>query len=234
MMGDERRLASLAGATASLTGDYSFEVSVDVTATVTDVMDVVGNPDLLRLWCDPVSNSLVITSSSEGARNAANLRSREEGREYEGEWIEATTSRLIPPTNTSCLYSTSAALSRTLGFPSYGKIAMFVERQRGQVSLTLGRFAGGMEVSHRLTVSQLSSGGNKVRVVDDARVRKADSEASCCGMLEWLETCLLPTAEDYMDQVLSSMARLRFLVENGEASFVTGRNGEPHTMPLLH
>jgi hypothetical protein len=54
----------------------TFEVSLCVysDSTVQDVMDVIGNPDLLRFWCESV-RTLVITRSSEGSRNAANRSS---------------------------------------------------------------------------------------------------------------------------------------------------------------
>ena len=51
----------------------TFEVSMSIYSdcSMQDVMDIVGNPDLLRLWCEPV-RTLVVTRSSEGARSAAN------------------------------------------------------------------------------------------------------------------------------------------------------------------
>lgn len=63
---------------ATRLGENVFEVTmqVDPPCTVRDVLDVVGNPDLLRLWCAPI-RALVITKSSEGARSATNRR--EEG-----------------------------------------------------------------------------------------------------------------------------------------------------------
>lgn len=63
---------------ATRLGENVFEVTmqVDPPCSVRDVLDVVGNPDLLRLWCDPI-RALVITKSSEGARSALNRR--EEG-----------------------------------------------------------------------------------------------------------------------------------------------------------
>jgi len=229
---EERRLASLAGATASLTGDSNFRVSVDLVATVRDVMDVIGNPDLLRLWCDPVT-AILITKSSEGAQSEQNRRDPP-FREYEGAWIEATTPQLISPNNTSCLYSTSRTLSAAMGFPTYGKITMFVERNRGQVGLTIGPFVGGIEASHKIKVEEV--GGQKVRVIDQVQLqRSASAEPVFCGLLDALEKCFLPTVGDYMDQVLSSMARLRFLVENGETSvYAEAAEGGTASTPLLH
>lgn len=243
---DERRLASLAGATAVTTGDNAFTVAVELqcgSTTITDVLDVLGNPDFLRLWCDPI-RSLVIVSSSEGARNAAERRQQPSAfafaahdrhdhndypsnnrREYEGEWIEATSPGLVSPGSSNGNggdWMLWQQLPTLLGFPTYGKVTMFVERVAGRVGLTLGPFPGDIHVSHKLRVTQLEGSG-KIRIEDSVRLRKSDNDdedGNCiafCGIFSVLQRCFLPTTEDYIDQVLSSMARLRFLVENGEA-----------------
>jgi hypothetical protein len=110
-MSAERRMASLAGATAKQTGVNSFTVQVDIAATHTggggttnnaaqDVMDILGNPDLLKLWCDPI-HALVITKSSEGAQNAANrgnLQHRTQHNISDRQGIESTkVNGLKPP-----------------------------------------------------------------------------------------------------------------------------------------
>jgi hypothetical protein len=41
------------------------------SCTTRDVMGIIGNPDLLRLWCEPIQ-SLIVTKCSEGARSATN------------------------------------------------------------------------------------------------------------------------------------------------------------------
>jgi hypothetical protein len=242
-MSAERRMASLAGATAKQTGINSFSVTVDIAATRTggtgthnaaqDVMDILGNPDLLKLWCDPI-HALVITKSSEGAQNAANRghlqqqnqhqhQRQTSDREYEGEWIEATTPALEAP-KAGYMQRASSMLAFYLGFPTYGKVTMFVERQRGRVGLTVGPFCGGIEVSHNLKILSEEDGG-KIRIVDDVKLRRLgsdgssstdDDESHFCGVVDILEKCYLPRLDDFMDQVLSSMARLRFLVEKGE------------------
>jgi hypothetical protein len=236
---EERRLAALAGATAVTTGDNAFTVTVDLNhCSVADVMDVVGNPDLLRLWCDPVEkSSLVIVSSSEGARNATERLSTDPNREYEGEWIEATSPGLVAPPG--CMVEWTSGLATMFGFPVYGKITMFVERLSGQVGLTLGPFPGNTQVCHKIKVFQLDNG--KLRIEDAVRLRKCDEDGenmSFCGIMDVLQRCFMPSVEDYMDQVLSSMARLRFLIENGETAAVSpeasvaNAQADPHS-PLL-
>ena len=75
-----------------------------------NILGIIGNPDLLRLWHDAVpctsqqQQSLTIRSISEGARNAVH-RTQEHNatREYEGEWIEAICPKgfVVPPASKS-------------------------------------------------------------------------------------------------------------------------------------
>jgi hypothetical protein len=201
----------------------SFEVSVDLASfcAVKDVIRIVGNPSLLCLWCESIQ-SLVITSSSEGVRDTVNqhrpsANGFSERAEYEGEWIEAAATELrSPPSMSGCVYRTRKALWNSVGFPSYGKISMFVERQRGRVGLTVGPFAGDVMVSHTITALE-DPGQNKLTIVDRVTLaRDTSSSELLCGLLECLESCFLPSLKGYMDQVVSSMTRLRVLVESGE------------------
>ena len=66
---------------------------------------------------------------------------------------------------------------------------MFVERQRGQVGLTVGPFSGGMHAAH--TISVFEEGG-KIRVVDRVRLSKEEESLSLgsmllCGIFETLK-----------------------------------------------
>ena len=215
-----------------------------------NILDIIGNPDLLRLWYDAIpctsqqQQSLIIISSSEGARNAIH-RTQEQNatREYEGEWIEAICPKgfVVPPasqsksaqassssTSSTRLLSSigrifiniGASVAGIIGCPSNsGTVSMFVERSIGQVSITLNSFPGNIQVCHRIKVMAIANGGGKIRIEDTVRLRynderlSSDSIFSCCDAI-W--ECFLPSLDDYVDQVLSSMARLRFLIENGE------------------
>ena len=203
--------------------DKSFEVSMELghPCTVEDVMSVIGNPALLKMWYDPIQ-TLVVTSSSDASRTSFDQPEMNQEREYEGEWIEATTTALeSPPSNIGYIYTAGQAVLEIIGFASYGKITMFVERQRGQVSLTVGPFSGGMHAAH--TISVFEEGG-KIRVVDRVRLSKEEESLSLgsmllCGIFDsCFSSCLLPTLGGYLDQVTTSMARLRILVESGELS----------------
>lgn len=58
---------------ASQVSEDTLEVRLRLGAgsSAREVLDVIGNPDLLRLWCEPIEN-LIVTRSSEGARSAMN------------------------------------------------------------------------------------------------------------------------------------------------------------------
>lgn len=211
----ERALSSVR---AMIDTDDSFEVSMELPmgGTVESVMNILANPELLPMWCDPVQ-SLVVTSSSDG-----NTTDEGSAREYEAEWIEATTTALDPPSSSlKYIQTTGQAVLDAMGFPSYGKISMFIERRTGRVGLTLGPFSGGIHAAHHIHVSEVRG---KLCVVDRVRLSRNAEEASSfsgiftCGLLD---SCLSPPLKSYMEQVSTSLARLRLLVESGEISVET-------------
>ena len=244
--------------------DTSFSHSISVD----DVMQIVANPDLLRLWCDPVE-TLVVTSNSSNSSSAitdgtssvsstlshaaSGQRIDDRGgldsddvhssktnasspgrpvsaREYEGEWIEATTTALDSPPRSGFggyIYQAGRNLLESLGFASYGRITMFVERKRGHVSITISPFDGGIYATHSIHVlyetgQDLRS--SHVRVVDRVSLKRTtehDGDVGFtslvgCGAFEsCLSQCVLSPVEGYIEQVRTSMGRLRLLVESG-------------------
>jgi hypothetical protein len=225
---------------AVIEDDQSFEVSMTLkqNCTVEGVMRILGNPELLRLWCDPIETLIVTSSSTEGTvecsnndeaapRRNADESNRNSGRprEYEGEWIEATTTALgSPPSSVGFFYSTGQFIMETLGFASYGRITMFVERRRGHVGLTVGPFHGGISASHSISVSCDSNNGGRVKIVDRVRLVRDEEDVSiasffmCSAFDSCLSRCVLPSVVGYLNQVTTSMARLRLLVENSDIS----------------
>jgi hypothetical protein len=225
---------------AIIEDDQAFEVSMlldDLSCTVQDVMRIVGDPDFLRLWCDPIE-TLIVTRTSDGdgrwgdasstSRERDELRDqeRQRDREYEGEWIEATTTALgSPPSTVGFIYGIGQRLLESVGCASYGRVTMFVERRRGRVGLTVGPFHGCIHASHTITVSKDEGDGGRVLVVDRVRLTRDDEDASLANLLSCapfescLSRCMLPSVAGYLDQVTTSMARLRLLVErNGVSS----------------
>lgn len=222
--------------------DDSFEASFflgeNSPCSVDDVMEVISNADLLSIWCDPIEKLIVISNSSDSSSLPNSLdetrRSTENSgfdgtgrfcddneriREYEGEWIEATTSVLESPSsnNVGFIFSAGQRFLQSLGFASYGRITMFIERRRGRIGLTVGPFHCGIHASHTITVSEDASSG-RIRIVDRIRLTY-DEEVSLarifgCTMGSCLNHCFLPSVVGYLDQVTTSMARLRILLEN--------------------
>jgi hypothetical protein len=246
---------------------------------------VLSSTDCLPLWCDAIPNHapVIIVQSSEGAGSSRpTVRPRSDqaiDRQYEGEWIEAvvTASLTPPPTSpsrrccssgifgawqSSCR-SWSSTLATWAGFPRHGKVTLFVERPVQQVSLTLGPFAGNVQVCHSFKVApivcpkppRLRRDGNagsstwnrhdnteamesvvKIRIVDTVRLlpyadRNDDTNSvSCCGL--WSDaSCWSGSGvplQDYMDQTVSSLVRLRFLVDDEQPRW------EPATSIVRH
>eukprot|EP00545_Synedropsis_sp_CCMP1620_P002598 CAMPEP_0119005658 /NCGR_PEP_ID=MMETSP1176-20130426/1851_1 /TAXON_ID=265551 /ORGANISM="Synedropsis recta cf, Strain CCMP1620" /LENGTH=488 /DNA_ID=CAMNT_0006957493 /DNA_START=62 /DNA_END=1528 /DNA_ORIENTATION=+ len=201
----------------------TFEVSMHIysSCAAQDIMDVIGNPDLLRLWCEPV-RTLIVTRSSEGSRSATNRKEQTTGREYDGEWIEATTSTLSSPhKHASKAYQLGQYIWSHLGFPSYGKITMFVERQRGQVGLTMGPFAGNLTAFHTISIIECDG---FVKIVDRVRVARDEEDHSslvcCCGLCDVMQRCFMPKLDGHIEQSVASLTRLRVMIENGQSALL--------------
>ena len=87
-----------------------------------------------------------------------------------------------------------------------------------------------MHASHTITVAEVEG---RVKIVDRVRLNKEEEGLSIasmflCGMFDsCLSSCLLPSLGGYLDQVTTSMARLRILVESGELAGGTEIVGLP-------
>uniref|UniRef100_A0A7S1UYE8 Uncharacterized protein n=1 Tax=Grammatophora oceanica TaxID=210454 RepID=A0A7S1UYE8_9STRA len=202
--------------------EFSFRMSMefDSNCSMRDVMSVIGNPDLLRLWNESVA-SLVVTRSSEGAHCGLNRYERhDQDRQYDGEWIEASASLNSPVNGIGMLHSVSNYMWHFVGFPSMSKVSMFVERERGNVGLTIGPFDGGLSAFHTMSVSEYQGA---VRLVDavklswDGSEERSSAPVNCCGLWSAVQRCMLrPQVQQQMDQSMSSLHNLRLMVENGE------------------
>jgi hypothetical protein len=137
--------------------------------------------------------------------------------QYDGEWVEASTSTLVSPTKGGYVVSSLQSLRAYMGFPSWGKISMFLERQRGQVSLSIGPFAGGLTAFHRLEVTDYQG---VTSITDRVRVGKETSSSPSsvcyCGLLKAIQLCFQPNIDGHMEQAFASMNKLRVLLEHGE------------------
>mmetsp|Transcript_1477 Transcript_1477/g.3428 ORF Transcript_1477/g.3428 Transcript_1477/m.3428 type:complete len:553 (-) Transcript_1477:67-1725(-) len=232
--------------------DDSFEVSLvlgeNTRCTVDDVVEVISNVNLLNLWCNPIESLIVTSNSSEGSslleetpmnierENLTGSDNNRDGneriREYEAEWIEATTSSLESPSSSvSFVLNAGQAVLQSLGCTSYGKITMFIERQHGRISLNVGPFNGGISASHLISViSEDCDGGSRIRIVDRVRLTHDNEEESFfltrmlgCAVGSCLGSCFYSPIVGYVDQVTMSMARLRILLEGSGSARSTGR-----------
>ncbi len=230
----------------------SFSVSTHILppCSVREVIDVLANPDLLRLWCAPVKNAIITSEGLGHSGSSSREGSADGGRDYDGEWVEITTPQLVSPSSScsACLYSGLTAAKAALGFQTEGYVKMFVERSRGQVGLSIGPFMGGMVADHTITVgdncalmdsssgvaggenasspsSTQSNGG--VVITDTVRVRKdedlaAAEEGYSCGLFGVLERYALPSISGYMTQAALSLENLCDVVCDGEACAYAG------------
>jgi hypothetical protein len=201
-------------------------VTLDRPASVNDVMRVVGNPNLLQNWLEPVRSLIVTSISGEevgvdsfSSGNTATTQSRE----YEGKWIKAVLPMgvLAPAPSssaTSYWHAAKNAMRQTLGVPSSGQLSMFVEGKRHRASFTLGPFPGDMFATHSLSVHE--DGHGHVCVLSRVRLKHGEdgdmlSNYSSSHVWGSLKRCWLPSVGDYAEQARFSMARLSVLVHEG-------------------
>ena len=223
------------------TGAHSFQVSLSsMPVSSVDALDILSNPDFLPQWCVCVSGLIVTKRSDESVAGMQMDNQRgglaPQNRAYEGAWIEATTAQLIPPRNTPCWYQTARMISNRLGFPEYGNVRMFVERQRKCVGVTLGPFPGDVYISFTLRVIEEDEENNSIQIVNtvslqqhrerDRNVYRSDSEdrgtlSNLHDLLDTFEQWLfLPRLEDYMEQAVESMSRLAFVLQGRRGNLI--------------
>lgn len=258
------------GITSRRTCLRSFEVAVAMPSenTIKEVMDVLSNPDLLRIWYEPVNALTVINRKGvslpspnalsyshrsndnigmyrspcleenndcdEGdgdliIRSASEeMASKDKQREqYDGEWVEASTTTLTSPYSHTSLLSRSLETSKTLmGFPTCGNIRMFIERNEARVVLSIGPFEGGTVLSHTITVSKTHEkvDGYSIMVIDYVKIVDIDEETRrCCsgtiglcfGSIQWS----VPSIDGYIEQTEKSLENLRNLVQRRHTIF---------------
>lgn len=254
--------------------------SLQSSVNIRDAIDILANIDLLHLWFEPIpsvfdacakdgsgrevspqtSPANSISSSGEGNNNDINSGSNNNNiRQYDGEWIEISSSLLALPSDariSRCFSATRVNLRKMIGFPARVRSMMFVERSAGRVGLTLGPFPDrlfhGTMAHHTFHVSVVNVdedeeiglgmglGGigsrQKIVISDEVRLqREGDDEGGfinggrkrngycyCAlfrvlfSIIEWITVLWYqPDLASYMSQTISSMEKLRTLIECG-------------------
>ena len=169
-------------------------------------------------------------------------------REYDGQWVEISTPPLTIPSDSRIsgyMRAVRVGMRSLIGFPVRIKSMIFVERSCGRIGMTLGPYpdgylcTSGTTAYHTFTIRQRddeeSNDGNRKCVVisDEVRLqRDVDSDfngtvRNCCvctfvrfifGFLNVLFRWYQPDLASYMQQTISSMEKLRSLVERGESA----------------
>jgi len=225
-------------------------------------MDVISNPDLLRVWCESI-DALVVTDHKGGSPKTSLYAEEEEIRyqepdleqydddmivppaseapkaaqrcqpreQYDGEWIQASTSEIIPPPSHTNIVDECVRKTRNiLGFSHYGSVSMFIERNLSQVGFTVGPFKGGITLSHKIMVRGIDSGYG-VMIIDEVKLLKGDSEYDdgedmfCSCLQPWKELIAewsTPGIDGYVNQARTSLINLVYLIERGGENDVRG------------
>ena len=145
----------------------------------------------------------------------------------------------------SCLRTTRVGLRAIIGFPARVRSMMFVERSAGRVGLTLGpypdRLFHGTMAHHTFHVSVVADeeygvgsmgSGQKIVITDEVRLQREGDEVGFNGkrngycycalfrvlfaLFEWITVrWYQPDLASYMAQTISSIEKLRTLIERG-------------------
>lgn len=158
-----------------------------------------------RHWCEAICHPIIVLSES-------NTDARD--RQYEGIWTEATVGRLKSPNPWDLI-----DVYDLCGCPTFGRLSLFV--QNDIISATLGPFAGNSEQRYKFTRTRLPNGRFRLHVT----VRIANDRSRC--------SFTRPSISQHRDQVVTSLARLRFWVEDEETSNAVVMETDSLGTPLL-
>ena len=196
-------------------------------------------PAVFEATCkDGSSTSESLTSPSNSLEEGENHSSRE----YDGQWVEISTPPLTVPSDSrvsGCFRAIRVTLRSMVGFPARIRSMIFVERSCGRIGMTLGPFPDGTTAYHTFTIqsgcANDENGGSTrqcVVVSDEVRLQRGSdfnetrsrgwyicSIFRCIiGFIELFIRWYRPDEISYMHQTISSMNKLRSLVERGESA----------------
>lgn len=161
---------------------YVVKINIPITtnelSAIREVVDIMGNMDLLHLWFDPIPaifDSTIRDGGSDGRGGiddhmANNNDNTTTTRQYAGQWVEISTPPLRIPSDShisGCVSAIRNTLRSILGFPPRIRSMIFVERSCGRMGMTLGPYPDGFLCNsgtmayHTFTV-RISDDGDEV------------------------------------------------------------------------
>jgi hypothetical protein len=150
-----------------------------------------------------------VAAANAGGGGTSRRRRRRRRRAYEGVWTDATVGRLRSPGgwNTTILEQAQ----NIFGCPTFGRLSLFV--QDTCVTATLGPFPGNVEQRFQMKLIP-DDGQQRVVLETTVRIKPLDDDdngSSSCGSCHYWQR---PSLQQHRDQVMLSLARLRFHVEH--------------------
>eukprot|EP00551_Chaetoceros_affinis_P008768 CAMPEP_0203663010 /NCGR_PEP_ID=MMETSP0090-20130426/772_1 /ASSEMBLY_ACC=CAM_ASM_001088 /TAXON_ID=426623 /ORGANISM="Chaetoceros affinis, Strain CCMP159" /LENGTH=505 /DNA_ID=CAMNT_0050525869 /DNA_START=136 /DNA_END=1649 /DNA_ORIENTATION=- len=145
-------------------------------------------------------------------------------REESGEWIQASTPEIIlPHLHTTFLDSCFKKVSTLLGFPNYGSLSMFIERNSAQVAFEMGPFRAGVMLSHKFKIEKAHGHCGFVILVDEVTIVHKDGDEDDGWILgSWFDPVrdmtkqwYTASLDGYILQAKASLRNLVDLVEGG-------------------
>jgi hypothetical protein len=174
---------------------YVVTINIPITtinelSDIRQVVDIMGNMDLLHLWFDPVPavfDSTIQDGGSDGPSSLSPIHSTNNGggidhiannnndnnirtttpRQYEGQWVEISTPPLRIPSDahiSGCFSAIRTTFRSILGFPPRIRSMIFVERSCGRMGMTLGPYPDGFLCTRSGTMAYHTF---TVRISDD-------------------------------------------------------------------
>jgi len=226
--------ADVSSVTAIRISDDSFKVEGTLhSVNIQQAVHIVSNPDLLKVWCSPIS-AFVLTNdhvnNNNNNNNNNNGSSSEVRREYDAEWVEGAAAFDFP--NTKVLNAYRFITSVIFGQPTYGKVTLFIERGRAQVSITMKSYS---EITYKITFQHSDQYFNRIKVINEVKILKT----SCCVSAAPLTDYVLPSTSNHMGQAIASMDSLINLIQRGgdvhelSDNIILTNDDDRGTAPLL-
>jgi hypothetical protein len=125
-----------------------------------------------------------------------------------------------------------------IGCPSSGTLQLFVERNQGHLLFTIGKFHGGIILSHSIHVREDDVG--MVHLIDSIHIEQGEDVDTLPSMPCLGHGLYAPSIQDFLHQTMSSFKRLgQWLsvsltgdeLKSTKSSYTVG--GEDFNAPLL-